>query len=104
MKSNFVIFVSAVLIAVALVMAANIMRPQVQKGNIKRERDSYRFQFIKSEMYKQFTVFDRKTGIVYQYGKSNDDEVSLAIDLPNAGMSFKPFSSFNRTSIHLVDE
>ena len=107
MKNNFTIFISATLIAIALVVAAKIMRPQihreVQKEVVTKERETYRFQFIKSDMYKQFTVFDRKTGIVYQYGKSNENEVSLAIDLPNAGMSFKPFSDFNRTSIHSDD-
>lgn len=98
MKSNIVILMAAVLIAIALVVSANILRPQVQKEIVVQERESFRFQFIQSELYKQFTVFDRKTGIVYQYGLSNDgeDTVSLAVDLPNAEKSFKPFSNLRR--------
>lgn len=98
MKSSFCIVVSAVLVSVALVVAANIMcRQQAIKEVVANERESYRYQFIKSEMYRRFTVFDRKTGIVYQYGQSDGEEVSLAVDLPRAGMSFKPFSNFSRT-------
>jgi len=98
MKSDIVILTAAVLIAIALVVSANILRPQVQKEIVVQERESFRFQFIQSELYKQFTVFDRKTGIVYQYGLSNDgeDTVSLAVDLPNAEKSFKPFSNLRR--------
>lgn len=98
MKSSVCIVASAVLISVALVVAANIMcRQQTIKEVVAKEQESYRYQFIKSKMYKQFTVFDRKTGIVYQYGQSGNEEVSLAVDLPKARMSFKPFSNFWRT-------
>ena len=99
MNNSITVVISAILIAIALVVAANIMRPQVQKEIQKevvvKERETYRFQFIKSDAYKQFTVFDRKTGIVYQYGLSADgvDTLSLAVDLPNAEKSFKPFSN-----------
>lgn len=95
MKSSVCIVASAVLVSVALVVAANIMcRQQTVKEVVTKERESYRYQFIKSEMYKQFTVFDRKTGIVYQFGQSRGGEMSLAVDLPRAEMSFKPFSNF----------
>lgn len=98
MKSDIVILTAAVLISIAMVVSANILRPKVQKEIVVQERESFRFQFVQSELYKQFTVFDRKTGIVYQYGLSNDgeDTVSLAVDLPNAEKSFKPFSSLRR--------
>lgn len=89
MKSSVCIVASAVLVSVALVVAANIM---CRQQTVKEE--SYRYQFIKSERYRQFTVFDRKTGIVYQFGQSDGEEMSLVVDLPRAEMLFKPFSNF----------
>lgn len=81
--------IAATIVATGFIVAGYLVRQPSQiiiERNV--ETKEFRYQFIPNEFYGREKVFDRKTGVVYCFGK-NDDERACACDYKTGTMYWK---------------
>ena len=64
--------VAALIISVGLVIYGILSRPVKEHKTVIHPYGWYRYQFIPNKYYGREKVFDRKTGVVYELGKTED--------------------------------
>ena len=64
---------SALIIGIAIIITALILKPCLEGRKCQCEnKKQYRYQFIDNEYYWKEKVFDRETGVVYNFTKNED--------------------------------